>query len=119
MAGAAMREPLDQIGAAIPFRALGAVRTVTAGMQKQQLPARDQDAIIERKGKLVLASRRANRLARHQEGVERAIILIADIGEVIIGKCRIEVAAVTTNARAHGAAECSFGPSTDTGLRIR
>ena len=113
-----MREPLDQIGAAIPFRALGAVRLVGAAMQEQELPAGDQDAVIERKGKLVFARRRADRLPRHQVSVKRAIILIADIGEMIVGKCRVEMPAVAIDARAHGAAERGFGPSADPGLWI-
>ena len=119
MASAAMRQPFDQIGAAIPFRALSGVRLVGAVAQKQQFPARDHHALIERKGKLVGAGGRVGRLPRHQKGVERAVILIADIGEMIIGKGRIEVLAAAIDARAHGAAERGFRPAADPGLRVR
>ena len=49
MAGAAMGQSLDQIGAAIPFRWFGGVGLITAMAQEQQLPARDHGALIERK----------------------------------------------------------------------
>jgi hypothetical protein len=38
------------------------------------------------------------RLARHQVGVEGAVVLVADIGEVIIGKGRIEVSPFAIDA---------------------
>ncbi len=84
-----MRQPFDQIGAAILFRALGTVRLIGAAMKEQQLPAGDHHALVERERKLVGAGRRANRLPRHQKGVERLVVLIADIGEVIVGKGRV------------------------------
>ena len=87
--------------------------------QEQQFPARDRDALVERKGKLVRAGRRVDRLPRHQKGIERAVILIADIGEVVVGKGRIEVLAVAIDAGAHGAPERRFRPAADAGLRIR
>ena len=48
MAGAAMRQPLDEVGAAIPFRAPGAIRPVCPAAEEQQFPACDDEALIER-----------------------------------------------------------------------
>src|SRR3978361_473901 len=42
VAGAAMRGPLDQITAAIPFRGLLLVRLENAGPEEQQIPAAHQ-----------------------------------------------------------------------------
>src|SRR6266516_5655321 len=53
MAGAAMRQPFDKVGAAIPFRTVRAVRAVATVAKEQQFPASDHKSLIERKGKLV------------------------------------------------------------------
>ncbi|HVI63578.1 MAG TPA: hypothetical protein VM910_13485 [Bradyrhizobium sp.] len=119
MARAAMRETLDQIGAAIPFRALRRIGPIGPAMKKQQLPARDHKALIEWKGKLVLALWCTNGLACHQIGVERVVVLIADMREVIVGECRIEMPAFPIDAHAHGTAEGLFRPPPYAGLRIR
>jgi len=105
VARAAMRQPFDQIGAAIPFRALRRVRLVGSVAKKQQLPAGDHKPLVEWKGKLVLAGGRANRLPCHQVGVERLVIRIGDVGEVIVRKCRIEVLPVAIDAGSHGNGE--------------
>src|SRR5437879_1625104 len=52
MAGAAMRDALDQVAAAIPFRALLLVRRQNAGLEEQPVPAAHHDAIIERPAQL-------------------------------------------------------------------
>ena len=93
-----MRQPFDEIGAAIPFRALGAVRLISAAAQEQQFPARNHEALVERKGELVLAGRRVDRRPRHQERIERLVVVIADIGEMVVGKGRIEMLAVAIDA---------------------
>ena len=118
VAGAAMRQALDQIGAAIPFGTLRRVRPVGAGAQEQQLPSGDDHAMVEREGQLVLPCCCANRLARHQEGIERAVVVIADIGEMVVGKGRIEMPALAIDAGAHGAPKGRFRPAADAGLRI-
>ena len=119
VAGAAMCQSLDQIGAAVPFRAFRAVGTIGAMAQEQQLPARDDDALIERKRQLVVAGRLANRPPRHEIRIERAVVFVGNIGEMIIGKGRIEMPAVAVDARLHGAAERGFRPAADPGLGFR
>src|SRR5229473_8063913 len=69
VAGAAMRQSLDEIGAAIPLRAPGTVWLIAVAAKKQQFPAGDNRPLVEREGKLVRARRRMNRLSRHQEGI--------------------------------------------------
>ena len=118
MAGATMRQPLDQISAPIPFRAARRVRLIGAGAKKQQFPTGNDEALIEREWKLVGWRGGVNRLPRHQIGIERAVVFIADVGEVIVGKGRIEMLADAVDARAHGATERSLRPAPDPGLRI-
>ena len=48
VAGAAMADALDQIAAAIPFRALLLVRLQNAGLEEQPVPAAHHDAIVQR-----------------------------------------------------------------------
>jgi hypothetical protein len=62
---------------------------------------------------------RMHRLPGHQERIERPVVVIADIGEMVIGKGRIEMLPVTTDARAHGAPEGLLRPASDSGRRIR
>src|SRR5260370_14204605 len=68
MTGAAMRQPFDQIGAAIPFSTLRAVRLVGPAPKKQEFPASVHESLIERKGQLVFAGGRVNRFPCHQVG---------------------------------------------------
>ncbi len=98
MARTAMRQPFDQISATIPFRALRGIRLVGPAAEIQQFPASDHESLIERKGKLVRAGGRVNRLSCHQVSVERQVILIGNIGKVIVGKGWIEVLPVAIDA---------------------
>ena len=114
-----MRKAFDQIGAAIPFRALCAVRLPAVVAKEQQLPARDHKALIERKRQFVRTRRRMNRLPCHQIGIERPVIVVRDVGEMIVGKGRVEMPAVAVDAGPHRAAERGFRPAADAGLRVR
>ena len=119
VAGAAMRQPFDQIGAAVPFGALAGIGLIGVVTKEKQFPSGNGEPLVEREGKLVFACRRADRLPRHQEGIERPVILVADIGEVVVWECRIKVLAFTIDAGAHRAPKRGFRPSPDSGLRIR
>ena len=96
-----VRQPVHQIGAAIPFRALRRIRLPRAVAKEQQFPPSDDKALIERKRKLVGARGYANGLPRHQIRVQRAVVLIADIGEMIVGKGRVQMPAAAIDASAH------------------
>src|ERR1700680_3291994 len=91
MARAAMCQPFDQVGAAIPFRALRAVRLVSLATKEQQLPARNDKALVEGKGELVGAGGGVNRRPRHQKRIQGAIVFVGDVGEMVVGKSRVEM----------------------------
>ena len=113
-----MGQSLDQIGAAVPFRGFRGVGLIAPVAQEQQLPAGDHGALIERKRQLVRAGRRMNRRPRHQIRIERAVVFVGNMGEVVIREGRIEMLAIPIDARLHGAAERGFRPAADPGLGI-
>ena len=63
VAGAAMARPFDQIGAAIPFRALVRIGPEGAGLEEHQVPAAHEDAMIERPGQLAACADAFDRAA--------------------------------------------------------
>ena len=113
-----MRQSFDQIGAAIPFRSLRAVRLICPAPQEQQFPARDNKALIERKRQLVRRHRRVHRRAGHQIRIKRIIVLVGDVGEMIIGKGRIKMLPFPVDAGAHRAAERGLRPCADAGVGV-
>jgi hypothetical protein len=119
VAGAAMRQPFDQIGPAVPFGALAGIGPIGVATKEKQFPPGNREPLVERERKLVFACRRADGLPRHQERIERPVILVADIGEVVVWECRIKVLAFTVDAGAHRAPKRGFRPSPDSRLRIR
>ena len=119
VAGAAMRQPFDQIGTAVPFGALFGIGLIGVVTKEKQFPPSNGGPLVERERKLVFARRRADGLPRHQEGIECPVILIADIGEVVVWECRIKVLAFTIDAGAHRALKRGFRPSPDSRLRVR
>jgi hypothetical protein len=96
--GAAVRQTLHQIGAAIPFGVSGAVRLEASGLEEQELPAGDQRPEVEWKRKIVRRGFGAHRLARHQERVDRGDVVGRHFGEMVVRKRRIEVPAVSAHA---------------------
>src|SRR5438093_383683 len=119
VAGATMRQPLDQIGTAVPLGALLRIGLIGVVTKEKQLPSGNGEPLVEREGKLVFACRCADGLPRHQEGIKCPVILVADIGEVVVWKCRIKVLAFTIEAGAHRAPKRAFRPSPDSRLCIR
>jgi hypothetical protein len=118
MAGAAMGKPVDQIGAVVPLRRPVGVGLKALVFVEQELPAGKQRAELE--GKVDLGRRRlvAHRLTRHQIGVDRPQIVVGRPGELIIGKRRIEVAALTVDALAHRTDEGLLRPVADAGIGV-
>ena len=112
-----MRQSLDQIAAAIPFRGLGGVGLAAAWRRNNSF----QPAITKRRfngNDNWLCGRRADRLPRHQKGIKRVVVLVGDVGEMIIRKGRIEMLAVAIDAGAHRAAECRLRPAADAGVGV-
>jgi hypothetical protein len=114
-----MAETLGEIGAAIPFFALRRVGLIRALLQEQHVPGGHQRADVQREDEIVARRRRLDRLACHQIGIERLVVVVGDQGEMIIGKSRIEMRAVAIGAFAHGALEGLDAPVADAGLLIR
>ena len=94
MAGAAVAQALREIGATIPLRALRDIRFEAAGPEKQQLPSRLQVADVERKRDAVRLCRRVNGRSGHEVGVERAHVIVGELGEMVVGEHRKEMRAV-------------------------
>src|SRR5712691_11387362 len=118
MAGAAMRETLGEISAAVPLLALRRVLLIRALPQEQKLPAGEQHAYVQRKGNLVRRWRRAPGFARHEKRVERARVVAREQSEVIIGKGGIKMPAGAVHALGERAAESFLRPLADAGHRI-
>jgi hypothetical protein len=91
VAGTAMAETFDKIGAAIPCRVMQFVRR----------------------------RYRPHRLARHQIGVDRFGIVIGDAREMVIGKGRIKISAVAPHAIAQRTLKRRLRPVPDSGMRVR
>ena len=66
----------------------------------------------------MLGVSRPDGFARHQEGVERAQVADGRLGEMIVGKGRIEVGAVAPHALAHGPQEGRLRPSPNARIGI-
>ncbi len=86
--------------------------------EEQQVPASERRAHVQREGQPVGGCRGPDRLARHQEGVERADILIGRAGEMRVGQRRVEVPPRARDPLAHRPAERRLRPPADPGLRV-
>ncbi len=80
MAFAAMRQRLGEIGAPVPFRALGGVGLETPIRIEQRRPEDHRPALVERKHQRIFGSRRAHRRQAEQIGLDRQSIRIGHVG---------------------------------------
>src|SRR6202041_1435582 len=103
MARATMGQTVDEISASVPLRTLRAVGLVGPAFQEKQLPAGDGETLIERKREIVGRSGVANGGPRHQERIKRAVVLVVDVGEMVVGKGRVEMLPGAVDTLAHGA----------------
>ena len=90
VAGAAMGDGLDEIGPAIPFLALVAVRREPRIAKVEQVPAPQQPALVEGKSQHRFRGSRVDRTLRHQEGTDRQDILPRHPRIAVIGHRRVE-----------------------------
>jgi hypothetical protein len=86
--------------------------------EEQELPGAQKAAQVEREAQRMRLVLGAHRLARHDEGVQRLQVLIAEQREVFVGKRRIEMAPFPVQSLTHRAHECGLGPAADAGVRI-
>ncbi len=101
---------LDQIAAAIPFRALLLVRLQNAGLEEQPVPAAHHDAIVERPAQFRRRRRVADRRQRRQIGADGENVLAGQFCEIRIGKGRVIARAVGRHAEAQRAVEIVVAP---------
>src|SRR3984885_10332402 len=94
--GSAMSQSFDQIAAAIPFYALAGVVFQAGLAKKQNFPSGDDRAEAEWKRKLICRDNVADRRYAHQERIQGVNIFICRLGEMIIGKCRVELPSRST-----------------------
>ena len=119
MAGAAMRDALDQIAAAIPLRALLLVRHQNAGLEEQPVPAAHHDAIVERPAQLGRTRRMAHRRQRRQIGADGENVLARQFREIRIGESRVIARTVARHAQAQSAVERVIAPGAQARLAVR
>src|SRR5690606_30197486 len=103
MAGTAMAEALDKVGAAVPFGRLLRVGLEFAGREEKAVPSDHREAVIERPRELVLPGMGTNRLKSPQIGPYVVHVLARDLGEPRIGERRIQAIAIRVLALVHGA----------------
>ena len=113
-----MAEPIDEIGAAIPFGALPRISAVWRVVEIEQVPERDDPALVQREGQRVCRRPLRHQCPRHHKGIERMQVVVRDAHVMGIRKSRVEMTPVARDAVAHRAVECLFRPVADTGLGI-
>ncbi|MPL98957.1 hypothetical protein SDC9_45169 [bioreactor metagenome] len=119
VAGTAMGDALDQIGAAVPLGRFRRIVGVAAEVDEEQLPARLQDPLVQREGE----RRRLRRFLHrgdlgHQIGIDRVDIGIGHLGEMVEGEGREQVAALAVDALVHGTAERGLRPIANPRFRV-
>src|SRR5262249_36941759 len=120
MAGAAMAESLDKIGAIVPLRVLRRIRLERGLVEEQRFPDGGRCAGIEGKTKIVPARRFPHGLnSGHQISIDRIDVGILDLGEVVVGESGVEMIALAVDALLHGTTEGLAGPCSNPSLGIR
>lgn len=119
MAGGAVAEPVDQIGAAIPLRALLRIGLKFPLAQEQRVPAGHQRPQVKREAHLIGRIALAHRRLRHQISVQRLHVAVGHFTECGVRKCRIQMAAVAGDALAHRPIERGKRPVADAGCHVR
>lgn len=119
MAGAAVAEPLYQVGAAVDHR----VRVAGGGerrvVEERPVPQRQAPALVERPAHRARRIRLGDGLhAVHQVGVQRTHVFFADLGVGRVGHRRIEIHSLGGHPLAHGAVELFEAVAADAGLPV-
>ena len=91
MAGRAMVERLGEIRSPVPLGVVIRRRLEAPRTEEQQLPAGLQRANSQWRNERVRDRQRTHRPLRHDEGVDRVDVVVADLGEMVIGEGRKEV----------------------------
>ncbi len=119
MAGAAVAQPLHDVGAAIPLRRFGGIGLERRVVEKRHVPKFQAETQAERPLQLVRPVWPAyRRNAMHQVRIQRLHVASADLRERRIGHRRVEIAAVRRDACTHGAIELREGVAADSGFDV-
>jgi hypothetical protein len=120
MAAAAVGDRLGEIGAAVPLRIPRRIRLIRTRREIDCLPCRLQGADIERERHAIGWRLRFHGRQVHQVRVERADVLVGELGEVVDGEGGgEEMLAVARDAVTQRPGECVERPVADAGFRIR
>ncbi len=109
----------DEVGAPVPFGAVLRVGVERLRMKEQQVPEDHRPALVERIDQVVRLLIGLDRPPGHDEGIERADVVIVQPGEVAVGEGREKMRPLARHALPHGAAECRLRPAADAAARRR
>ena len=118
MTCAAVAGAIDQICAAIPFRALCRVESECARLEEQRIPAAHDDPMIEWPSQRHRGAGVADCRQCREIGFDRQHVRAGHSREIGIGKRRIVARAVRRDAVVHGAIEIVVAPCADAGVAI-
>src|SRR5262249_60507537 len=118
VAGRTMGKALHQVGTAIELAGEHRIRPEFPDLEKHELPTGNQTAHRERKWENIGWPIGPDRLACHQEGVDCLQVCPRYLGEMIVGKCRIEMRSVAPHTLAHCAPKSRLRPPSDPGIGV-
>ena len=116
VAGAAMRGPLHQEGAAVPFGRLLRIGLEFARGEIQRIPDPHRGADVERERQRVGDHRILYRRDGLEIGADREHVVARHLGVGRVGHGGIKPRAIGTNALANGVVELVVGPGADAGV---
>jgi len=108
----------DQIGAAIPFRALALVRFKDARPEEHQVPAAHQHAVIERPAQLRRGRGVLHRRYRVEVGLDRQHIWLCQFCEMRVGERGVIAGAVAAHAQMDRAVKILIAPAAEASVAI-
>jgi hypothetical protein len=118
MAGAAMANALDEIGAPVPKIVMRGIGLERPSPQEEQVPAYEQRPLVQGERQPVCRRRDMRALAGHEECIEGVVVRVRYQCEMVIGEGWIKMATPAIDTLAHGASEGLFRPPADAGLGI-
>src|SRR5207244_12032872 len=89
MAGAAMSDSLDEITAAIPFRALLLVGLEDARPEEQRIPDPHHHAVVQRPAQFWRGRLVADGCQHREIGADRQYVVPGEFSEIGGGECRV------------------------------
>src|SRR5262249_29947536 len=120
MAGAAMAETFNEVGAVVPLGALRWIRHERRLVEVKRFPDRKRRADIERQTKIIPARRLPDGLnGRHQISIDRVNVGILHLGEMVVGERGIKMSALAVDTVLHGTMEGLPGPGSNPCLGVR